>query len=52
LLKGEFQGMDQITVAVKEIGGKKQLTFHGGHVGQHDEAQAVGAAPSDGTPAA
>jgi len=29
LLKGEFQGMDTITVDVREIGGKKQLKFEG-----------------------
>jgi ATP-dependent Clp protease ATP-binding subunit ClpA len=29
LLKGEFQGKDTITVAVKEVGGKKQLAFVG-----------------------
>jgi len=27
LLKGEFQGIDTITVEVKEVGGKKQLVF-------------------------
>ncbi len=29
LLKGEFQGMDTITVSAKEVGGKKQLVFEG-----------------------
>ena len=29
LLKGEFNGMDTITVEVTEVGGKKQLKFHG-----------------------
>ena len=29
LLKGEFQGKDTITVEVMEVGGKKQLKFHG-----------------------
>jgi len=29
LLKGEFQGMDTITIEVKEVGDKKQLVFHG-----------------------
>jgi ATP-dependent Clp protease ATP-binding subunit ClpC len=29
LLKGEFQGMDTITVDVKEVAGKKQLYFSG-----------------------
>ena len=27
LLRGEFQGMDTITVGIKEVGGKKQLHF-------------------------
>ena len=39
LLKGEFQGMDTITIEVKEVGDKKQLYFRG----------SVGAAPA--TPA-
>ncbi len=39
LLKGEFQGMDAITIEVKEVGDKKQLYFRG----------SVGAAPA--TPA-
>ena len=29
LLKGEFQGMDTITIEVKEVGDKKQLFFRG-----------------------
>ena len=29
LLKGEFSGMDTITVEVAEVAGKKQLKFHG-----------------------
>ena len=29
LLKGEFQGQDTINVEIKEVGGKKQLTFTG-----------------------
>jgi len=29
LLKGEFSGMDTITVEVVEVAGKKQLKFHG-----------------------
>jgi ATP-dependent Clp protease ATP-binding subunit ClpC len=29
LLKGEFNGMDTITVEVTEVAGKKQLKFHG-----------------------
>ena len=45
LLKGEFQGMDLITVEVKEIGDKKQLVFKGS-AGEQQEAHPVGAAPS------
>ncbi len=29
LLKGEFQGLDTITVDIREVGGKKQLNFKG-----------------------
>jgi ATP-dependent Clp protease ATP-binding subunit ClpC len=29
LLKGEFAGMDTITIEVKEVGEKRQLSFHG-----------------------
>ncbi len=29
LLKGEFQGMDTISIEVREVGDKKQLYFHG-----------------------
>jgi ATP-dependent Clp protease ATP-binding subunit ClpC len=29
ILKGEFQGMDTITIEVKEVGDKKQLVFRG-----------------------
>jgi hypothetical protein len=28
-LKGEFAGMDTITIEVKEVGEKRQLSFHG-----------------------
>ncbi len=43
LLKGEFRGMDTITIAVKEVGDKKQLFFQG----------SVGATPATpATPAA
>ena len=43
LLKGEFHGMDTITIAVKEVGDKKQLFFQG----------SVGATPATpATPAA
>jgi ATP-dependent Clp protease ATP-binding subunit ClpC len=44
LLKGEFQGMDTITIEVKEVGDKKQLFFRGSK-GEADQAElhAVGA---------
>jgi ATP-dependent Clp protease ATP-binding subunit ClpC len=48
LLKGEFQGMDTITVEVKEVAGKKQLTFRGSVVERHDQRQPVGAASGGG----
>ncbi len=41
LLKGEFNGLDTITVEVAEVAGKKQLKFHGSV--QHPVAVAVGA---------
>ena len=43
LLKGEFQGMDTITIEVKEVGDKKQLTFHGSASEPEAEPQPVGA---------
>ncbi|MEN6558145.1 MAG: AAA family ATPase, partial [Thermoguttaceae bacterium] len=43
LLKGEFKGMDTITVDVKEVGDKKQLFFKGGKNETPDDSQAVGA---------
>ncbi|MBU4398945.1 MAG: AAA family ATPase, partial [Planctomycetes bacterium] len=43
LLKGEFQGMDTIAIEVKEVGEKKQLTFHGSVSEEHAEPQPVGA---------
>jgi ATP-dependent Clp protease ATP-binding subunit ClpC len=42
LLKGEFNGKDTITVAVKEVAGKKQLVFEGS-ITTHGEAVAAGA---------
>ena len=50
LLKGEFQGQDTITVAVKEVGGKKQLTF-AGSVSEptEEEKTPVGAAAEGGS---
>ena len=44
LLKGEFQGMNTITVEVKEVGEKKQLVFIGSKTEKHDEPEPVGAA--------
>jgi ATP-dependent Clp protease ATP-binding subunit ClpC len=47
LLKGEFQGMDTITIEVKEVGEKKQLVFRGST--QHAaETQTPVAAGADG----
>jgi ATP-dependent Clp protease ATP-binding subunit ClpC len=45
LLKGEFQGKDTIMVEVKEVGGKKQLTFRGsvGETPSEPEHAAAGA---------
>ncbi len=43
LLKGEFKGMDTITIEVKEVGDKKQLNFHGSTAEEHAEPLAVGA---------
>jgi ATP-dependent Clp protease ATP-binding subunit ClpC len=47
LLKGEFQGMDTISIEVKEVGEKKQLCFHGTKSETPIDPQPVGAA---GTP--
>ena len=50
LLKGEFQGKDTITIETKEVGGKKQLSFHG--TAEHaTPAQAPVAAGADGAAA-
>jgi ATP-dependent Clp protease ATP-binding subunit ClpC len=47
LLKGEFEGKDQITVQVKEVGGRKQLVFEG--TAGETQAEPVGAgAAADG----
>jgi ATP-dependent Clp protease ATP-binding subunit ClpC len=43
LLKGEFKGMDTITIEVKEVGDKKQLVFHGSVAAAPPELHAVGA---------
>jgi ATP-dependent Clp protease ATP-binding subunit ClpC len=52
LLKGEFQGMDTITIEVKEVGERKQLFFHGSVGGPHEEPQPVvaGAGGSSSVP--
>ncbi len=44
LLKGEFQGMDTITVGVKEVGDKKQLVFAPSASGSEESPPPVGAA--------
>ena len=43
LLKGEFQGMNMITIEVKEVGDKKQLSFQGSKGDAPSEQQPVGA---------
>ena len=43
LLKGEFQGMDTISIEVKEVGDKKQLCFHGAKGEAPAEPEPVGA---------
>ncbi len=43
LLKGEFKGMDTITIEVKEVGDKKQFYFHGSVGDLPHEPEAVGA---------
>ena len=43
LLKGEFKGVDTITIEVKEVGDKKQLYFHGTKGEAPAEPQVVGA---------
>jgi len=49
LLKGEFQGMDKITVQVKEVAGKKQLYFEGSVGEEAQEPPTVGAAAPGGS---
>ncbi len=48
LLKGEFQGMDTITVAVKEAGDKKQLFFKASSSEPAEDPPPVGAAANGG----
>jgi ATP-dependent Clp protease ATP-binding subunit ClpC len=45
ILKGEFQGMDAIQIEVREVGGKKQLFFHGTKGEAVEPPQPVAAAP-------
>jgi ATP-dependent Clp protease ATP-binding subunit ClpC len=47
LLKGEFQGQDTITVDVKEVGDKKQLTFAGSASEPVEEEKTPVAAAAD-----
>jgi len=49
-LKGEFNGMDTITVEVIEVAGKKQLKFHGSV--QHAPEQPAAAVAAGSGPAA
>jgi ATP-dependent Clp protease ATP-binding subunit ClpC len=44
LLKGEFQGKDTITIEVKEVAGKKQLSFRGSVEAPAEPAAPVAAA--------
>jgi ATP-dependent Clp protease ATP-binding subunit ClpC len=44
ILKGEFRGMDTIHIEVREVGGKKQLHFHGTAGETTEPPQPVGAA--------
>jgi ATP-dependent Clp protease ATP-binding subunit ClpC len=48
LLKGEFEGQDTITVEVKEVGKKRQLTFVGSASAKEEEPPPVGAAADGG----
>jgi ATP-dependent Clp protease ATP-binding subunit ClpC len=48
LLKGEFKGVDTITIEVKEVGDKKQLYFHGTKGEAPAEPQVVGAGAGAG----
>jgi ATP-dependent Clp protease ATP-binding subunit ClpC len=51
LLKGEFQGMDTITIEVKEVADKKQLFFRGSTGEPAGELHAVGAGSGTESPA-
>jgi ATP-dependent Clp protease ATP-binding subunit ClpC len=50
ILKGEFQGMDAIQIEVREVGGKKQLFFHGTKGDAVEPPQPVGAAAGSDEP--
>jgi ATP-dependent Clp protease ATP-binding subunit ClpC len=50
LLKGEFAGMDTITVEVSEVAGKKQLKFHGSLQNAPAPPATVGAGSSAAAP--
>jgi ATP-dependent Clp protease ATP-binding subunit ClpC len=47
LLKGEFKGMDTITIEAKEVGDKKQFYFRGSSGETTPEPQTVGAGAGD-----
>jgi ATP-dependent Clp protease ATP-binding subunit ClpC len=48
LLKGSFQGVDTITVVVREIEGKKRLAFEGSVTKPEEQGPPVGAATEGG----
>jgi len=50
ILKGEFRGMDTIHIEVREVGGKKQLFFHGTTGEPVEPPQPVAAAASTNEP--
>ena len=50
ILKGEFQGMDAIHIEVREVGGKKQLFFHGTKGETVEPPQPVAAAAGSDEP--
>ena len=50
ILKGEFQGMDAINIEVREVGGKKQLFFHGTKGEAVEPPQPVAAAAGSDEP--
>jgi ATP-dependent Clp protease ATP-binding subunit ClpC len=50
LLKGEFQGLNTITIEVKEVGDRKQLFFHGSAGETTTDQQTVGVGTDGNTP--